>query len=89
MARARQRSCFWPWERLAPEEEMGDVSERKMLVFSFGASSVAVADEAELGSSVAAVEDSAVTSGSGTGVVSVEGMRWTLCKASLSWKSVN
>ena len=68
---------------------MGDVSERKMLVFSFGASSVAVADEAELGSSVAAVEDSAVTSGSGTGVVSVEGMRWTLCKASLSWKSVN
>lgn len=68
---------------------MGEVSERKMLVFSLGASSiVAVADEAELGSSVA-MADSAVASGSGTGVVSVDGMRWTRCKASLSWKSEN
>ena len=68
---------------------MGEVSERKILVFSLGPSSAAVAEEAKLGSSVAVVEDSAVASGSGTGVVSVEGMRWTLCKASLSWKSVN
>ena len=87
MARARQRSCFWPWERLAPAEEMGEESERKMFVFSFAAGSVAVREVALLAPSVG-VGDSG-TSSSGTGVLSAEGMRCTRCSASCSWKSEN
>lgn len=73
MARAKQRSCFWPWERLAPAEEMGELSERKMFVFSFAAGSAAVREVALLAPSPS-VELSG-TSSSGTGVLSALGTR--------------
>ena len=74
MARARQRSCFWPWDRLAPEEEMGEVRERKMFWFSLGAVVGSIAVEA--GEDPASPsEEGGVAANSGTGVLSAEGMR--------------
>lgn len=65
IARARQRSCFCPWERLLPEEAMGEERERKGFLFSVGCDgSMAVVD--------VAAEDSA---SSGLGVCVVDGMR--------------
>ena len=74
MARARQRSCFWPWERLDPDAEMGEAKLRNTLVFSFTPDSLPTA---------VVVPDSVVED-SGTGVLSVEGIRCTRCSASLS-----
>ena len=74
MARARQSSCFCPWERLLPEEAIGEESERKGFLFSIGwEGSIAVVD--------VAAEDSA---SSGFGVCVVDGIRCTRISASPS-----
>lgn len=88
MARARQRSCFCPWERLAPELEMGEERERNMFVFSLtaGLESAAVVEVALL---VASAEEVAGLSSSGTGVLFEEGMRCTRSSAWRSCTSVN
>ena len=82
MARARQRSCFCPWERLLPPEEIGWDRERNGLLFSLVdvASTTVLLSVLEPGSS-----ELAVVSSSGTGVLSADGIRWTRCKTSLSW----
>lgn len=54
---------------------MGEVRDRKMLVFSLFAGSAAVMEVALLPTAVP--EDSPLASSSGTGVLSVDGMRWT------------
>lgn len=69
MARARQRSCFCPCERLEPPEEMGERRERKMFLFSGALVRVLVVDD----------------SGTVIGVGVLEVMRWTRARASLSW----
>lgn len=88
IARARHRSCFCPCDRFAPPEEIGDSSDRNMLTFSLlaGLCSAAVVDVAMLPSA----DDASVgLAASGIGVLSAEGMRWTLCNACLSCTSEN
>lgn len=69
MARARQRSCFWPWERLDPPEAMGAERERKMFLFSGGLVRVLVSEDV----------------GAVMGVGELDAIRWTRARASLSW----
>lgn len=83
MARARQRSCFCPWERFSPPEDMGDERFRKILRFS-STGSAAVVEELLLPSAGVSATES-----SGTGVLLAEGIRWTFFKASLRSKSLN
>jgi hypothetical protein len=75
IARARQRSCFWPCERLDPPEAIGAVRDRKIFLFSAGWTKAVV----EL-----AVDDSGNVD-SGLGVWVVDGIRWTRIRASRSW----
>ncbi len=75
IARARQRSCFWPCERFDPPDAIGAVSDRNMFLFSAGWAKAVV----EL-----AVDDSGNVV-SGFGVWVVDGMRWTRIRASRSW----
>lgn len=66
MARAKQRSCFCPFERLDPAAEMGELKELKMLALPL--TSVSVTD-------LLLVDDSVACSG--TGVLSDDGIRCT------------
>jgi len=71
MDRARHKSCFWPWERLDPADDMGDDNERNILALLFASRStvtavlLVVADESLSGSV------------SGMGVLSDDCTRWT------------
>ena len=68
--RARHKSCFWPCERLEPAEEIGEDSERKMLVLLFASKSTVTAVL------LVVAEDSATAcSVSGMGVLAEDGTR--------------
>lgn len=76
MARARQRSWRWPWERLRPPEAMGESRDVKGLVLV----SAAVADVSDV------IVDSSRDEGAET-----RWTRWraSLSSASLDWSKIS
>ena len=85
MARARQRSCFWPWLRLAPELEMGEERSRKMFVLPLRSPSLVPVVAIAVVLLLLELDSTGVDSGAGMGVELMDGTRWTRERASLTW----